>query len=132
MEVDDDSNVDSGKVLTALAIALFGVLKQEKTMNVEYYKDAQNVAEAIHSLKWNCKFRNEEEEREERKRVQKKMLDFIVKWFDAVCEEQETLSNVLLALDLDISERARELFNEMIYQRRRERKRRRATELLVE
>lgn len=102
-------------------------------MNVEYYKDAQNVAEAIHNLQWNYKFENEEEEREERKRVQKKMLGFIVKWFDEVCEEEEaTLLNALLTLNTDIGERVDELFNEMIYKRRRERKRRRATELLVE
>ena len=101
-------------------------------MNVEYYKDAQNVAEAIHNLQWNYKFENEEEEREERKRVQKKTLDFIVKWFDEVCEEEEALLNVLLTLNIIVGERVDELFNEMIYKRRRERKRRRATELLVE
>lgn len=101
-------------------------------MNVEYYKDAQDVAEAIHNLQWNCKFENEEEEREERKRVQKKALDFIVKWFDAVCEEEESLLNVLLTLNIVIGERVDELFNEMIYKRRRERNKRRATELLVE
>lgn len=101
-------------------------------MNVEYYKDAQSVAEAIHSLQWNYKFENEEEEREERKRVQKKTLDFIVKWFDAVCEEEESLLNVLLSLNIVIGERVDELFNEMIYKRRRERNKRRATELLVE
>ena len=102
-------------------------------MNVEYYKDAQNVAEAIYNLQWNYKFENEEEEREERKRVQKKTLDFIVKWFDEVCEEEEApLLNALLTLNLDIGERVTELFNEMIYKRRRERNKRRATELLVE
>lgn len=102
-------------------------------MNVEYYKDAQSVAEAIHNLQWNYKFENEEEEREERKRVQKKTLDFIVKWFDAVCEEEEeSLLNVLLTLNIVISERVDGLFNEMIYKRRREQNKRRATELLVE
>ena len=102
-------------------------------MKAEYYKDAQNVAEAIHNFQWNYKFENEEEEREERKRVQKKTLDFIVKWFDAVCEEEEeSLLNVLLTLNIVISERVDELFNEMIYKRRRERNKRRATELLVE
>lgn len=101
-------------------------------MNVEYYKDAQNVAEAIHNLQWNYKFENEEEEREERKRVQKKTLDFIVKWFDEVCEEEESLLNVLLTLNIVIGERVDELFNKMIYKRRRERNKRRATELLVE
>jgi hypothetical protein len=101
-------------------------------MNVEYYKDAQNVAEAIHNLQWNCKFENEEEEREERKRVQKKTLDFIVKWFDVVCEEEESLLNVLLTLNIVIGERVDGLFNEMIYKRRREQNKRRATELLVE
>lgn len=100
-------------------------------MNVEYYKDAQSVAEAIHSLQWNYKFENEEE-REERKRVQRKTLDFIVKWFDAVCEEEEAILNVLLTLNIVIGERVDELFNEMIYKRRRERNKRRATELLVE
>ena len=101
-------------------------------MNVEYYKDAQSVAEAIHNLQWNYKFENEEEEREERKRVQKKMLGFIVKWFDEVCEEEEALLNVLLTLNIIVGERVDELFNEMIYKRRRELKKRRATELLVE
>lgn len=102
-------------------------------MKAEYYKDAQSVAEAIYNLQWNCKFENEKEEREERKRVQKKTLDFIVKWFDEVCEEEEdTLLNALLTLNTDIGERADELFNEMIYKRRRERNKRRATELLVE
>lgn len=102
-------------------------------MNVEYYKDAQNVAEAIHNFHWNYKFENKEEEREEKKRVQKKTLDFVVKWFDAACEEEEeSLLNVLFTLNLDISERVKELFNEMIYKRRHERNKRRATELLVE
>lgn len=101
-------------------------------MNVEYYKDAQNVAEAIHNLQWNCKFENKEEEREERKRVHKKTLDFIVKWFDAVCEEEDSLLDVLLTLNVVVSERVDELFNEMIYKRRREQNKRRATELLVE
>lgn len=101
-------------------------------MNVEYYQDAYNVAEAIHNLQWNCKFENEEEEREERKRVQKKTLDFVVKWFDAVCEAEDDLLDVLLTLNVVIGERVDELFNEMIYKRRREQNKRRTTELLVE
>lgn len=76
-------------------------------MKAEYYKDAQSVAEAIYNLQWNCKFENEEEEREERKRVQKKTLDFIVKWFDAVCEEKESLQTFSSRLILILSSASR-------------------------
>ena len=104
-------------------------------MNTEYYKDAQSVAEAIHNLQFGgLKFESEGEAREEQKRVWRKTLDFIGKWFEAVCEEnkEEPPHIALLTLNIDIGERVDELFNEMIYTRRRERNRRRATELLVD
>lgn len=103
-------------------------------MKAEYYKDAQSVAEAIHNFQFGAKFTTEAEEKEEAKRVRAETLNFIGKWFGAVCEEdkEQPPHIALLTLNIDIGERVDGLFNEMIYKRRRERNRRRATELLVE
>lgn len=104
-------------------------------MKAEYYKDAQSVAEAIHNLQFGGQnFEDEDEAREEQRRVCRKMRDFVAKWFETVCEEnrKEAPHITLLTLHIDVGERVDQLFNEMIYARRRERNKRRATELLVE
>jgi hypothetical protein len=107
-------------------------------MNVEYYKDAQSVAEAIHDYRWNVKFESDDAKAKAEKEVRAKYLDFVNKWFDAVCdarrdyEGDDGFDEALTTIHIDVSERLTWLFNELIYQRRRGRNKRRATELLVE